>query len=523
MTVKNELDIIQEYLHDGGTLWPRTELVRWWNDGYRKFLAQSAATRRFSIVDLPPRFAMTYTFDWESRYATERSWRWSKPVADTSKQAAFLWEVEQLEGISPTNSAQAVTQLWERTHTGDLDQHYRFALPKDVTRIKRVAWDDRLLTPVAVKELDETDDAWHQEGGEPIVWTPGLGRVRTLEIFEIRTDYQQGYTLELADRGLPRQLSGDRTYGVSVTGHDPTNSYGYSTSADSDALVGPSYDFAPTSGFTHTGDVLHGIGSVPYRFTLDGDLSPDTPGLGYAATQPWEINSRDAGRTVCIFPWEQAHGGQTYVNADTRPTLEGFGWRFTKVAATVSNGFGSQTWEKEQLDGATSFTDGPAGGIGTYAWESEFGAPALTFGLGAVRGVDSPDRQYLPVLMGAAAGRLLGTIRDWRSSADALTVWHTVIPHQELGESDVPDLLPSQLLPHLRHHVWSLTFLRPGEGHQPALGRVFEQRFTLGIDRFRRMGDVARRDRVYARESQVRISRRPPRVRLPAEFPRVLR
>ena len=49
-------------------------------------------------------------------------------------------------------------------------------------------------------------------GNYPLVWTMGVGRERTFDIYEIVTTDNQGYSLKGGPYGIPRYFTGSRTY-----------------------------------------------------------------------------------------------------------------------------------------------------------------------------------------------------------------------------------------------------------------------------------------------------------------------
>ena len=69
MIVQTWLDKATTRLHDAEILWSETELLDWWRDGYREFLAHSQAVRRFLAIPLPPRHAYAITREWEDRHS----------------------------------------------------------------------------------------------------------------------------------------------------------------------------------------------------------------------------------------------------------------------------------------------------------------------------------------------------------------------------------------------------------------------------------------------------------------------
>ena len=445
-TVGDDLTLVQEKLHDGGSLWSRTELLRHYNDGYRELLAKSSAFCRLLPLDVPGRHTYAVTYPWETRHTSGGTW-WFPMLAcyGGTRQASARWEVEHLDGVTPSASLVGITMQWERAYTSATDRHFQFGLPADHERVKRLEWNNRVLLPASVREFDEVDDGWMRRVGDPMWWTVGVGAVRSVEVYEITTSYIQSYQLVEATAGIPRELTGDRTYSIEVDAYNPSNSYAYGTQGDKDGLV----NAVPA--------LLSGMGA---RFTQE----PDDKTLGFV-----------------VFDWEVQH-------------LNG--------------------------DAVSTFTTG--GTRGMFPWETEHGSQTITFGLGGVRMITSPDRQYVPMVSEAAPMALLGGIRDWRSSADTLMALEVVIPPVDLVETDAPVLIPEPLQKYLRFYTLSRAFGREGEGQRVDLAQHFDQRFQRGVNLLKRFGDSAHADRTYRRQDERLDRHRPPYVRLPSNFERVL-
>jgi hypothetical protein len=280
--------------------------------------------------------------------------------------------------------------------------------------------------------------------GEPTWWTIGVGAVRSVEVYEITTAYVQAYQLLDAMAGIPREMSGERTYSMTVDSYNPSNAYAYATQGDKDGLVQAS------------------------------------PAL-----------------------------------------LSGMGSRFTNEATDKTNGFYVFLWEGQQLNGETIVVYTTGGIFGMFPWEAEFGSASITFGLGGVRGIASPDRQYMPMVSEAAPLALLGGIRDWRSSADNLMALEVVVPPVDLGETDAPVLIPEPLQKYLRFYTLARAFGREGEGQRVELAQHYDQRFQRGVQLLKRFGDSAHADRTYRRQEASQGRGRPPLVRLPSQFERI--
>jgi len=241
MIVQTELDKIQSRLHDDGTLWPRSELLDWYTDGYRQLLAQSHAVVRPVQIDVPGRAAWVGTFEWEDRHGQGTFRRYTRPIQSGLTQATHLWETESQGGVTVSASSAAVVHLWERAYSGDIDQHFRFALTKSHQRPLRVYWDHKRLVGASSRELDLQQTKWWREGGEPQFWLQGQGRERSFEVFEVVTSYNQQFALTDppdtdGPKGISRNFAGSRTYAVDsqVDRWD----YSYSGGGDGDILAG---------------------------------------------------------------------------------------------------------------------------------------------------------------------------------------------------------------------------------------------------------------------------------------------
>lgn len=421
-----------EVLGTDGMLWTRAELLNWLRDGYQRLLAQSQGQRRLRAFDMPPRTSFSYTYPWERQHlqgGTGRQVTYS--TYDSRRQVTTLWEIESRAGLTPTEHYTSVTQLWELAHVDDIDAPYRFHLPRHHEKVNALWWDHKRLNPVSVRELDALDTAWQRQDGEPFWWTMGTGETRSLEVYEVQTDYQQAY--EHGDWGVVRTASGDRTYTQTTTAN---HAWAYTTSGE----VGGAF--------------------------LSG----------------------------------------------------GAGLRITQDAV---NGYqGTQLWEKEMLDGETTFTDGVT--IGTAVWEAEFGATNVgVLPLGTTRAVSSPDRQYWSQDTWRPA---LGTVRAWNGSDGAMLVWETIIPIlPDLVDAanSTPEMVPERLHKYLRYYVLFQAYDQQGEGYNPNQALHWQHRWLRGVRLMRRCIDVTWRDMRFRREPITRTRRMVPSPQLPSDYPRV--
>ena len=218
--INTDLDRCQQMLQDDGTLWSRAELLGYYEDGYRHLLAESTASRRFTVLDVPPRFPWSVTHPAERALLNDApAWLWALQHQG-GWGVSVPGEIEVLDSISPTSGAgDAVTHPAERTFLNPAHQHFRFALPREAERVVKIWYDNKLLIPISTRALDATETAWMSLDGEPIAWTLGIGPNRTFEVYEIETAKRDTYLHRDAVTNEPmplhgsaRRFTGSRTY-----------------------------------------------------------------------------------------------------------------------------------------------------------------------------------------------------------------------------------------------------------------------------------------------------------------------
>ena len=532
-TVDADLDLVQQRLHDSGDIWPRSELLRVYNDGYRQLLAGSGAFSRLLPLDVPGRHTYAVSHSWETRHTNGGTW-WFPMLAcyGGTRDATAAWEVEQLDGVTPSAAFVGLTYQWERSHTTETDRHFQFGLPADDERVRRIEWNNKVLRPASVREFDEVDDAWMRRVGEPTWWTVGTGAVRSVEVYEIDTTYQQAYDLRDSSKGIPREPTGDRTYALDVDSYNPSNAYAYTTQGDAQALTNKGMAFVPASAYCHTWEVSEALTAPAYNFTIN--LTMNYPSLLYVVVHPWELGIINGPSVVAdatnpgqrgMFAWEAdpsaAYESQVLLS-DNAIALAGMGSRVTFEPDDKSDGFYLFLWEGEQLNGETVTTQTTGSPIICFPWEFALAGSEILFGLGGIRSILSPDRQYVPMVSEAAPLALLGGLRDWRSSADNLMAMEVVVPPVDLVETDTPVLIPGPLQKYLRYYTLSRAFGREGEGQRLDLAAHYDSRFLRGVALLKRFADTSHADRTFARQDGAVNRARPPYVRLPSTFERVL-
>jgi hypothetical protein len=284
------------------------------------------------------------------------------------------------------------------------------------------------------------------------------------------------------------------------------------------------FTFAPATAYAYTWEDEYG--DLPrYNFTINW------PNVTSVYVHPWEGGSvggpgidtdgATPGRRG-MFAWEWNPSETTWAlvpHSNRGVKIAGLGLRATVAATTPSNGFGTQPWEADHLNGTSTMSTGVS--RGTFTWEQAFGADFVTLGLGTVRSVSSPDRQYLPLRAETHQHVHAGRALDWRSGDTSLMALEVITQDRDLAEADTPALLPSQFLKYLRYYTLGMAFGRDGEGRKPILATHYLRRFDRGVAVLRRLADIAQRDRVWAREDFIPHGRTVPKVQLPADYPRV--
>jgi hypothetical protein len=516
--VSTDLDSIQLILHDAGAIWARSELLLWYTDGYRRLLAQAQGTRDFTVLTVPGRVTMVYTYPWERRHTLGGTSRqWTYPTL--SRQYSSQWEVEREADLDPQTWYTNTTQLWETLYaTGTVDQYQRFVLPRPHERLLALWYDHELLDPITVRELDSAWTAWYRQHGDLLYWAPGLTNAQAIEIYRTPAVDGQVYALDSLD-GLPRALTSDTSARTYTVDGGIANHYAYTTDGDGEALCAQYSVFSCVSAYTDQGD-------IDAYYAAQADLHPDL-----LPTYQWTLTSVNHERQCCYvweagdaagiepgngrrgqFPWAAAHGSNVPPATQSpagRGIVTGLGWRFTSDATHGLHC--TYPWEVEMLQGETdSFTEAET--IGTYSWESAHGAQSVSFGVGLLRGIDSPERQYWPQ---DCWGAPWGTIREWGSSEGNLLLWHCVIPEHALRETDHPVMVPPPLQKYLRYYTLARAFGRQGEGYDGSLSLHFDARWQRAFPLLKRLGDTTHLEKVQQRGGRSATGRRFDQARRP--------
>lgn len=199
--------------------------------------------------------------------------------------------------------------------------------------------------------------------------------------------------------------------------------------------------------------------------------------------------------------------------------LPGPGYKITTDTTGAADYQVMYSWEKNHLEGTT--LTAAAAYIFMHPWENRFAglAERIVVGLGIFRGATGA-RQYACDSVGTPGASPLGTPRYWAGANDNLLL-DFAVSAPVMAETDSPSLLPSPFSKYLRFYLLSRAFGREGEGYHPTLSEHFSQRFGLGLAFLRQIARFAMKARTYQSQAISTSFQRPPRVRLPATYPRV--
>jgi hypothetical protein len=124
------------------------------------------------VVMMPPKMQSFYMYDWEwphndnSNGEVIQHWYYDDGEQKLGNQ---LWEIEHLEGLTPTTNAAGhnYNQPWEAWHASTPNEPAPVPFPSNFNRAKFVAWDRKPLEPITLRELQDRDMTWRTRAGQP--------------------------------------------------------------------------------------------------------------------------------------------------------------------------------------------------------------------------------------------------------------------------------------------------------------------------------------------------------------------
>lgn len=189
--------------------------------------------------------------------------------------------------------------------------------------------------------------------------------------------------------------------------------------------------------------------------------------------------------------------------------IGGLGLRLTRPVQ-ASGLAGTYNWEDGIINGTPP--EGAGRDVSSYPAEIE-----VSLGLGAWRGARSVQRQYVPEQQWVTDGicRSLGSSED-----NILCLYAASSEPEDQDERDALHIIPIQMGKYLRYYVLFQAFNRQGEGYDPSLASVYQQRFSRALQFLRRIANVAHRDAGYSRTPKTVAGQRIAQPSLPSQYAR---
>jgi hypothetical protein len=204
----------QRYLHDDGTIWPRTELLDYFNNGFMRLLAETDAIRKIAVYDIPARRNRALAYPWERQYGGDFYQEFTMAFTHSrvgELHSTYAWECEFEAGnTTPASGTTACTQPWERIAAGTVAQNDRYIYPDNILSTFRLVFNGIRIQPTSTRELDNHMANWATLAGKPMWYSAGLGRQREFEAWPEVSTYTQSAALQ--GRGAVRTITGSKTY-----------------------------------------------------------------------------------------------------------------------------------------------------------------------------------------------------------------------------------------------------------------------------------------------------------------------
>jgi hypothetical protein len=255
-------------------------------------------------------------------------------------------------------------------------------------------------------------------------------------------------------------------------------------------VQGEPYQFTEALGRIHTADLYEIVATYQQPYRLVGSE------VGHPADFSGERTYDVAGgRTT----WDYS-----YSHTFEAGLLGGLGYRFTGLPD--SNGFVAVNQWETTLSGESGRL------VGTSHFDTE-----VNLGLGIIRGVRSPDRQYWP----EEQWNISGVIRSIGSSVDNILALYASLPvPEDADERDEVNIIHGQMAKYLTYYVLFQAFNRQGEGYDASLAAFYQQRYGRMPILLRRLANIAHRDASYSRAPRESERQIIPQPHLPSNYPR---
>ena len=170
----NKLKIrIRRFLRDpNANIWEDSELLRIYNDEQTHFCNKSGLLEKVDTLRVPPRYQMSYLFDWEWPYAEHSGKTYQALRYNQQSDMVFchLWEAQQLSISTGSESDYGwhYTHPWEAWYADTPGKAPPVWFPNDFRKTKYIAWDKDPIEGATLKHISSQDPSWYTRTGIPI-------------------------------------------------------------------------------------------------------------------------------------------------------------------------------------------------------------------------------------------------------------------------------------------------------------------------------------------------------------------
>jgi hypothetical protein len=219
-TVSSLIDDVTKRLGDSATIVSRAEIKDWIADGYARMVRDARTPAKIEVQDVPPRHSFAITHEWEREYVDGTARKFTYTHFSGLFECTYLWEVSEQFNESTTDYRGNATHLWELEYfSGGTDSSYTFSIPRRQDLLS-VWYDHDVLLPLPGRSF-EGGGNWWDNAGLPSLFSADHNATE-FDLYRIVTSNNHGYDYD-RPIGIPRRLSGDRTYEIDS---DTTNPFG---------------------------------------------------------------------------------------------------------------------------------------------------------------------------------------------------------------------------------------------------------------------------------------------------------
>lgn len=228
-TVSTLIDDVTKRLGDSARIISRAEIKDWIVDGYARLVRDARTPAKIEAQDVPPRHSYAITHEWEREYVDGTARKFTYTHYSGKFECTHLWEVSDQFGEATTTYRDNATHLWELDYfSGGTDAPYTFAITRRQDLLS-VWYDHDILLPMTGRSLEDVGNWWDNAGLPSLFVTDN--QANEFDLYRIVTSNNEGYTYD-RPIGIPRRISGSRTYAVDTDDANPFGVIRYIRSAD---------------------------------------------------------------------------------------------------------------------------------------------------------------------------------------------------------------------------------------------------------------------------------------------------